>query len=221
MEENKYTVIIPTLWKSERIFKLFVHLNKTDKVGEILLIDNAGLYQTFNVDDYYNNFKIQNKIKLIQPGENIYVNPAWNLGVKEAKYENIAILGDDINFDMKLFDIIDEETLNKGIIGMDSNNYHFTEFKDAPWLSLMYAGRPRPWGWGCIILFKKKNWLPIPESIKVWYGDDWIMHQNPTPKLVLHNFTIHTEMSTTADLKEFDEIKRQDKLNYIRNIYGD
>jgi hypothetical protein len=28
-------------------------------------------------------------------------------------------------------------------------------------------------------------------------------------------------MSTTSDLKEFDEIKRQDKLNYIRNIYGD
>jgi hypothetical protein len=218
---EKYSIIIPTLWKSERIFQLLVELNKTDKVGEILLIDNAGLYAEFELDEYYKHFKIQNKIKLIQPGENIYVNPAWNLGVKEAKYENIAILGDDINFDMKLFDIMDEETLEKGIIGMDSNNYHFTEFKDAPWLSLMYAGRPRPWGWGCIILFKKKNWLPIPESIKVWYGDDWIMHQNPTPKLVLHNFTIHTEMSTTADLKEFDEIKRQDKLNYIRNIYGD
>jgi hypothetical protein len=57
--------------------------------------------------------------------------------------------------------------------------------------------------------------------MKIWYGDDWMMHQNPTPKWVLHNFPIHTEMSTTSDLKEFDETKRQDKLNYIRNIYGD
>jgi hypothetical protein len=213
MEENKYTVIIPTLWKSERIFQLLDDLNGCDKVGEILLIDNANGYNQFIP------YQIQ-KLKVLTPKENIYVNPAWNWGVQRAENNNIAILNDDINFDTKLFDIIDEETLNKGIIGMDNLNYHFKEFKDGPWLSLMFSGRPRPYGWGCLMLLKKKHWIPIPENVKIWYGDDWIMHQNPTPKLVLHNFTIHTEMSTTSDNKEYNEIKEQDKLNYIRNIYG-
>jgi hypothetical protein len=213
-EYNKYSVIIPTLWKSDRIFQLIHDLQNCDKIGEIIIVDNGNRFYEFFTDR-------AEKIVALIPTENIYVNPAWNLGVREAKYENIAILNDDINFDTKLFDIIDEEALEKGIIGQDSNNYHFKEFNDGPWMSLMYAGRPRPWGWGCMILFKRKNWLPIPENIKVWYGDDWIMEKNPTPKLVLHNFTIHTEMSTTSDIKEFDEIKRQDKENYMRNIYGD
>ena len=87
---NKFSVIIPTLWKSNRIHKLLSDLIKCQFVDEIILIDNAG--------KYFEYYEALDKVKLIQVKENIYVSPAWNLGIKIAKNEHIAICNDDINF---------------------------------------------------------------------------------------------------------------------------
>ena len=74
---DKYSIIIPTLWKSNRIGKLLFDLIKCEFVDEIILIDNAG--------KFFEHFEALDKVKLVQMGENIYVNPAWNLGIKLAK----------------------------------------------------------------------------------------------------------------------------------------
>ena len=90
MSTTKYSIIIPTLWKSNRIHKLLRDLIKCQFVDEIILIDNAG--------KFFEYYEALDKVKLVQAGENIYVNPAWNLGIKIAKNNCVAILNDDINF---------------------------------------------------------------------------------------------------------------------------
>ena len=45
---TKFSIIIPTLWKSERIHQLLLDLIKCEFVDEIILIDNANKFF-----DYY------------------------------------------------------------------------------------------------------------------------------------------------------------------------
>lgn len=206
----KYSVIIPTLWKSKRTDKLLKDLEDCIYVDEIIIIDNASIYETD---------RTIGKIRIVSKGENIYVNPAWNLGIKIAKNDLVALVNDDINFDTTIFGVITKDILSEfGIIGQSEFNYKVNN-SDEPILE-KWTGKVRDWGWGCLIMFDKTNWIDIPDDIKIWYGDDFIFKCNPSTKSTLKNFNIETEMSTTSDEKEWDIIKKEDYnnfINYLRN----
>ena len=53
---------------------------------EIILIDNSLQGFEYNSD----------KLRIIIPNENLFVNPSWNLGVEKAKFDYVGILNDDI-----------------------------------------------------------------------------------------------------------------------------
>jgi hypothetical protein len=210
---DKYSIIIPTLWKSNRTEQLIRDLNECDFVDEIIIIDNT------NTDEWDRTYR---KIRTVSKGENIYVNPAWNWGIELAKNECIALLNDDINFDPNIFGIIDKNVLDTfGIIGMGEGNYKTPiDEERGPYLDVWQPG-VNDWGWGCFIIFDKKNWIDIPDNIKIWYGDNFIKDVNPSPKACLRNFKVETEMSTTSDEKEWDNIKKKDYENFINYLrYG-
>lgn len=210
---DKYTVVIPTLWKSKRTFDLIDSLKECDYIDEIIIIDNA-LEKAIDI-------KV-GKVRKISFGENIYVNPAWNKGIELAKNECIALLNDDINFDSNIFGVITENILTySGIIGMGEGNYKDPiDDEKGPYIDMWKPG-VNDWGWGCFILLKKSHWKPIPNEIKIWYGDNFIKDVNSVAKGCLRNFRVETEMSTTSDEKEWDEVKKKDYeyfINYLR--YG-
>ena len=210
---NKYTVIIPTLWKSNRTEQLIGDLNECEFVDEIIIIDNT------NTDEWDRTYR---KIRTVSKGENIYVNPAWNWGIELAKNDCIALLNDDINFDPNIFGVIDKNVLDTfGIIGMGEGNYKTPiDEERGPYLDVWQPG-VNDWGWGCFIIFDKKDWIDIPDNIKIWYGDNFIKDVNPSPKACLRNFKVETEMSTTSDEKEWDNIKKKDYENFINYLrYG-
>jgi hypothetical protein len=207
---DKYSIVIPTLWKSNRIHKLLRDLIDCEFVDEIILIDNAG--------KYFEYYEALDKVKLIQVEENIYVNPAWNKGIELARNNQIAILNDDINFNPNIFEVITNDILNQfGIIGMGEGNYKSLNIDSDPILEVWQPG-VNDWGWGCFIILNKKDWIDIPENIKIWYGDNFIKDVNPSPKSVLRNFKVETEMSTTSDEAEWDDIKKQDQINFIKYL---
>jgi hypothetical protein len=204
----KFTLVIPTLWKSNRLLGMIEHYLQSEFVGEIILIDNS--------KGYFNHFsEVPHKITLIQPDENIYVNPAWNLGIGISKFENICLLNDDITFDVKIFELLsNEDTLINGIIGISQNSYELienTNLKLHQWQHGM-----NDWGWGCLIFLKKYMWVDIPNDIKIWYGDNFIKDINPNSKWILSGLKVQTEMSTTSDLKEFNQVKNLDHQNYLK-----
>ena len=206
---DKYSVIIPTLWQSKRIHKLLNDLIECETVGEIILVDNNRKY-----DKHYTS--PLPKVKLIQPETNIYVNPAWNLGIKSSKFDCIALINDDINFNTAIFEVFNSELLLKfGIIGMGAGNYTLEEETEEIQLEPWNFG-VSDWGWGCLLFLHKSNWLEIPDELKVWDGDNFIKEVNPAPKAVLRNFKVETEMSTTSDQSEWDEVKKMDEKHYIR-----
>jgi glycosyltransferase involved in cell wall biosynthesis len=198
---DKYSVIIPTLWKSDRTKQLLTDLQECEYVDEIIVIDNSY--------DGQQDTKV-GKIRFVSFGGNIYVSPAWNRGVELAKNEYIAICNDDINFNPNIFGLFLVNEV-EGIVGQASDNYN------KPYDMIPALGKLegiRPWGWGSLLLTQKKYWIPIPEELKVWYNDDFMTEINPCSKWVLHNFTIVTEMSTTSDLPEFNAIKENDRIEW-------
>jgi len=162
---GKFSIVIPTLWKSNRTKKLLSDLNECEYVDEIIVINN----QLTDVLDG----KVE-KVRHVSFGKNIYVNPAWNWGIHNAKNECIALLNDDINFNPNIFELITEDVLNQfGIIGMGEGNYKSLNIEGDPILEVWQPG-VNDWGWGCFIMLNKKDWIDIPDDIKIWYGDNII-----------------------------------------------
>ena len=88
---EKFSVIIPTMWKSEYAEELLKRFSESDYVGEIILIDNA--------PELKKEIRLP-KIVHIRESENTFVNPAWNKGITLAKYDNITIPSDDVMLDV-------------------------------------------------------------------------------------------------------------------------
>ena len=207
------TVIIPTLWKIDRLNLTLKELELCDHVGEIILIDNTGI-----------NKKIENrKLIYILENENTYVNPSWNKGVKMSSNDKICILNDDIWFNWDHFKLISPFISDKiGMIGMSSDNYNNPEKEikiskiNPYWKSKKGF---RPYGYGCCIFIHKNNWIEIPSEMKIWAGDDFIFYYNNNlENYIIEGMECKGYMSYTNDIyqNEFDEIRKND-MSIIKN----
>ena len=201
IENSLFTVVIPTMWKSTHSRNLLEALDSCKSVGEIFIIDNNPAL----TPDYLKNL---NKATLYSSGVNEYVNPSWNMGVRQAKHELVALCNDDIVFNTDILNTINisDDTL----IGLDTSCYKLSEDAAETWLQ---PTRTRCYGFGCLMLFKKKDYVVIPEQLKVWYGDDYLL-ANFKHVYTLHGLAVKTNMSTTSAKPEFNEIIQQDTRNY-------
>ena len=176
------SVVIPTLQKNlELLLNLINVLEKDSNVDEIIIIDNSlkGLNYT------------SNKLKIIIPSTNLYVNPSWNLGVKSSVNENVAILNDDItipeNFCSNVFERFTDDM---GIVGYNIDFVKETqELLPSPPkqdMNLIVIANMCS-GWGVAIFFKKTNYIEIPDDLKIFYGDDWLIYQNKKRKKKIYS----------------------------------
>ena len=169
---DKISVIIPTLQKNKEIFiKLLSSLEKDVSVSEIIVIDNSCRGLDF----------CSEKLKVIVPEANIFVNPAWNRGVREAREEIVALLNDDICIPDDFCSAVAKQmTPTMGILGMardfvqnisPSSPYYATpppsavHLEPAPYIAYNY---------GIAMFFHKSAFVEIPDKILIWYGYFWI-----------------------------------------------
>ena len=218
---SKVSAIIPTLWRAKDFTDHLVDvLIEDESVGEIIIIDNAP------TDFFYDN----KKVVILQQEENLYVNPSWNLGVEESDYDKFIIFNDDIiipyNFVFQLEYLLTED---KGIVGIDArgviqvesfsrNNITFLD-REVTLKSLVN----RNWGFGIAFGGHRKSYHKIPENIRVWFGDDYLVQMNKELgkiNYVVDDLPIFTKMSATSDLEEFNVIKDIDRLMYDRFVKG-
>jgi len=218
---SKVSAIIPTLWKAKEFLDHLVDvLIEDESVGEIIIIDNA------HADFSYDN----ENVFILRQEENLYVNPSWNLGIEESECDKFIILNDDIiipyNFISQLQYLLTED---KGVVGIDRKSVIKEDsFKDesVTFLDRKIVLKPlndRTWGFGIVIAGHKKSYYKVPENIRIWYGDDYLVNMNIEAgkiNYVIDDLPIFTKMSTTSDLEEFNEIKEIDKLMYDRTVKG-
>jgi len=226
----KFSVIIPTMWRSARTLNLLRDLDACKYVDEIILIDN----DPSKVIDL-SEFK---KLKYFTKNKNIFVNPAWNWGVELSKNELISICNDDINFEPdEIFKWVLTNQNGLGTIGMHAMNYHsknekigYQSLVDTKDINFHLKGN----GFGTLMFVKKSKWVPIPNQLKIWYGDDWIIRHNGQIYALRTTQKMETEMYTTSsapelstvinnDINEWNsltnKIKKVIKISYIMQSY--
>ena len=181
-----FSIVIPTMWRSDRIVGMLDQFELCDEIDEVIIIDN----------DWANKPDIEfgPKVKYLKQDENIFVNPAWNLGVSLAANDRVCLLNDDVTFNVRsLFSQMSMCFDRFKRVGVNARSYHL-EDNDYFELGIVEEAQTR-FGWGCCIFVSKENWVDIPSGLKIWYGDNWIIRNNKAYSFI---FPIATDMSTTA-----------------------
>lgn len=190
---EKFSVILPTIWKGEYVIQLLQKFYSCDAVLEVILINNDKNNTPINLPRH-------DKLIHVELNNNIFVNPAWNMGVRLAKSNNIIIASDDIMFDLNLYiSILYNMAKNRpfekyGIIGIDFDNYSLEKDNQ----EIQVVQHQAKMAWACLLAFHKKVWPVIPETIKIYFGDDFLKMGN-YPILDISGLMVKTKMSTTAD----------------------
>lgn len=133
-----------------------------DLADEIIIIDNAPKSRFIN----------DKRIKYLTKGHNIFVNPAWNWGAKEARNDLLIIANDDVIIP-RLSELMTAfAASNYDIIGSDIRGCHVDiKLQINPAFQLT-------WGWGCFMLMRKSAYTPIPDQFKIWFGDNILFESN-------------------------------------------
>lgn len=192
-----FSVIIPTLWKPATFIQLLKNLDQSEDVLEILVIDNARANRP-QIPDL-------TKIHIIDKGENLYANPSWNLGVSLAKSKAICLCNDDVLIADNLLSIMRSRSLRL-ITGLDPTSYG-VPLSEAVSTSLT-AGAKIKQNWGSILFFRKSKYCPIPDDLKIWWGDAWLAQEMGPAKQV--KTAVYTKHSESAGSPEFTSIIASD-----------
>lgn len=155
------------MWKYPPFLHFLNDLTKFELIDQIIIINNDRAATPAI------NILAHPKVNWVTFNENIFVNPAWNYGVSIAKNKKICILSDDIIFDLRAFYHVDLVlTDTSGVIGIDIN----LPVPMTGQIEIRSAGTVRPHSFGCLMFVHKDTWIEIPNSLKVYYGDDWIFN---------------------------------------------
>ncbi len=190
--------------------------------ADVLIIDNGSDEEVKVMLDSYSE---DERIHIIQNPKNIYVNPAWNqileYFLKWGRYEYLVIMNSDLSVGY-LWDLIcfaqwgqDKDKILIPVINGAEDIY------PAPYLlepRLVSSGTPGVF----ITLNRKQAQLvhPIPENIKIWFGDNWIFEilRGVGYKTVIPpNLLATTQWSQTiAKIPEAQAIIEQDKIEWVK-----
>ena len=194
-----YSVIIPTLWIPETFSELLDKLVSCEYISEVIIIDNNYKKRP--------NFTFNNKIKLIQQENNIFVNKAWNIGVDLSSSNNICLMNDDILFDVdRLFEYLRDINLDDlGLIGTNimstSSNLELIDVTDHKWC----------FGFGCLMFISKVKYCKIPDQLSIHYGDSYLLLKNLEYGILqIEGLETNKVVSITSCSSEYDDIKTTD-----------
>lgn len=195
------------MWMSEKILSSMSDFLKCDLITEIIIINN-NVGHELAID--FNN----NKIKLLNQKENIYVNPSWNLGVKTSTNEHLLFINDDVYIEDSCLLIQMFLDYNFDLIGFDKNNSNKIpnfEIKD-------HSGEsPRFPQYNTWFYMKKTKYVFIPNNILIWCGDgiQYTVNENrgifTAPKV---NFEMSKTLKTIPSLSWI--LYQNDRPNYVK-----
>lgn len=221
--KDKYSVIIPTIWHQDltNFLDIMKELDAHADVEEIILIDNKKDFQSPEKQEILDTI---GKLVYLPMDENIYVNPAWNLGAKTAKADYIIILNDDVWTNPSIGKLIETHKNHfdkvDSAYGLGVNTFHRGNPREyVPTAEVSIENTGANIGWGCMIIIKREHWVRIPEQLKIWYGDHIIaLHfqfNKNRPGYVFENVAC-TPLSASSNRPEFNEITRKDTEEFSK-----
>ena len=183
-----YSIILPTMWRCNDILTMLPQINDHPLIKEIIVINNDVSRTPKEISKY-------DKIVMLNQEQNIFVNPAWNLGVTKSNTDHICLLSDDVIFDPIIFDFMhDKLTPHHSCAG--------PHYIANPVGQLAISDQIEPsLGYGTLLFFNKRNYKPIPEELKIFYGDNYIILVHTMKGMMPRSFInlkMKTIMGTTS-----------------------
>lgn len=210
--DPRFSVVIPTLQRSPHLFALIAQCAAHPLVSEVLVINNAP--EPIADSDP--------KVRVLDQGENIFVNPAWNLGAREADADLLAIINDDLHFPDDALDHAAEilRTGRFAMVGPD-NSCFIPQGNDRR-ISHRFASGLR-FRYGTFMCLRRADYVPIPDDLLIWGGDDWLFWSQRRPNAVLVHAAFATEMGTTSGSSEFQAMRQREhevSARLFASVYG-
>lgn len=218
MTVEKFSVIIPTMWRELGVFKRALKGYANHPLVDDIIIINNDVSNTPKWPMLNND-----KIQMHNMDTNIFVNPAWNLGVALAKNNKLIIANDDIEFDVKLIDKIHPRiTSDAGVHGIITGEAIFNHPE-----STDYSIDFKEWelgdithGFGQLMFLHRSNWTVIPPELKIYFGDDIIFQWHLVKGLknhMIYNIKFNSPMASTTK----DTSITMNRLEEERPFYND
>ena len=189
------------MWQCETFVDYLKTYIECEEVQNIFLIDNN------NIQRPKTDILSHKKIKIIDYGKNIFVNPAWNEGYLRSKADILCLLNDDIFVESEMFKNISILNFTQiDIIGVhlrgSVDNYHIVDHPDKKEeLVKLNVDKNQPIGgqayaFGVCMFIKRSSYKLIPSLYQIWYGDDYLI-QNSEHIYALKTSKIKGEISKT------------------------
>ncbi len=223
-DEQKFSVVVPTMWKCDQFKDTLQKLIDCDVVDEIMIYDNNPT-AAFDLPE-------SKKIVLLGTGKNDYVNPVWNECTKRAKNDYVLLLNDDIDFEMDIFEKVRPfvANTNNGVIGLCAGLEQFNQpvVTDGSIDIIVPPQGYHHFGFGCLMFVNKKNWKDIPKELKVYFGDyyiwDYCITQNKQPYIIT-NFAYTTKWAQTTgaiynEISEMHEFEKKAYENILHDLHS-
>lgn len=188
------SAIIPTLWKDSSLtIELLKSLQESKYISQIILIENKIL-------DIDLNFS---KLERYQQSENIFVNPAWNLGASLSKNDKLLIINDDIHFDENIVKLsLPYITPQNGMIGIKTYNDEILDKKEIKKINIPLFNFNY---FGSLFFIHKKSYIKIPEEMKIFCGDQYLYYLTLKQNYLITGFNYKNEGSLTTSDSTFND----------------
>lgn len=204
----KILVGIPVLYNDTTCLKAF---RSVIEEADVLIIDNGAEDDVKQAIRIFKDELHGHGIFVIENEANKYVNPAWNQILKyfldSEYYDQLIIMNSDLIMHKGW-----SQTLVNGISCVSTGGEHKQDEE-------VFAGTP-----GIAIHLNKemaKLVYPLPKSIKIWFGDQFIyekIRKAGYKTIIRANWMVHhwhNGSQTCQKLPEFQEIIAQDKLAWL------
>ncbi len=191
---------------------------------DILLAQNGA---DKDIKDMFHWYWTENpfKIKIIDEPVNIGVNPIWNKFLKyfisRPEYTHIGILNSDVivhqDFLKVIEPIMEPDNTIPLPVEVDKEKI-FVPLDDTRCENNITVGGGVPGTFIILNRFQAELVTPIPESIKIWFGDNWIYDicrgVGFKTKVIEKFMTFHHGSQTVQTVKGVHEQIEKDKKNW-------
>jgi len=213
------------MWKYEPFLDFVADLVKVPVVGEVIIINNdVGATPDHPILQH-------EKVRHFAEEENLFVNPAWNFGVKNARYDKVCIINDDIIVDLKVFYKMDgwltEDVGAAGIVEFLPDKLHLQPPFVNGSISLTQRTTEICYGFGVLFFIHKNNWVDIPEGLRINFGDNWVfdsqVYIKHKPNYLISDLlffhaggqTTSTVQATNSQYHELEEQRYKEVMNEL------
>lgn len=194
---DRFSIVIPTLQRSPHLRQIILDCCENPDVQEVIVINNAGSKLEL----------AHSKLRVVDPGSNIFVNPAWNLGVALSTGSLVALVNDDVLFEPVALSYAAHllRTGRFGIVGPDRSCFYETS-ESGRVSHRIYADR-QVVTYGTFMCLRRESYAPVPGELKIWGGDEWLIKNQRRPNVALIRCRFSTDMGTTSSSTEFAPMK--------------